>query len=512
METPVGRALLRLTGVSLVLVAVVAVVAPRPANLVYGRWVVVPALLACLALAWLGRVPAAMRNRWLPVVVALAGGAVAAGLGLALRYDYGWDARVVMDMARSLAAGRGLTAHDYDYLSLYPNNVPLLAIDRIGVQVGAALGVAPDAVLVTLTGLCVAATLYAAHLLVVDVAGRGRALVTQLVVLALVGLSPWVSVPYTDFYAMPFVVGGVALAGAAWRRRGWRPRILLGSLAAAAISVAYVIKTTPVVIVVAVVVVGLVRLTDGWSMGRAKAVIPSAAALSIAFVAISMALTAGAAGIAGIDRARVDAQATPPVTWGLANGMNEQASPNGVVQYGTYRRQMVDAIEGLTPAQMTSYARAYIGDRWQERGPGGMIAFYANKAAWNWGDGMFWAWGEGPDSLPGRVVPGDAVAEAVNSVNGFHGRWYHLRADLAQALWLSVLIVAGLGLLRAPVRRETLLLAVTTLGIAAFTLAFQGRSRYLFAFVPVVVALAALVRPRLYLTPRRARLGNEIGD
>jgi hypothetical protein len=497
METPVGRALLRLTGVFLVLVAVVAVVAPRPANLVYDRWVVVPVLLACLGLAWLGRVPAALQNRWLPAVVALAGGAVAAGLGLALRYDYGWDARVVMDLARSLQAGRGLTDGDNGYLSLYPNNIPLLAIDRIGVKVGAALGVAPDAVLITLTGVCVAATLYAVHHLVVPVAGRARALVTQLVVLALVGCSPWVSVPYTDFYAMPFVVGGVAFACAAWRHRGWWPRVLLGSLAAGAIAVAYVIKTTPVVIVVALVVVGLVRLTDRWTVGRARAVIPAALGLSLTFVALSMALTAGAASAAGIDRARIDPDVTPPVTWWLANGMHEQPAAGGVTQYGTYSREMVEAIEGRSPAEMLSYARAYIGDRWKERGPVGMLAFYANKAAWNWGDGMFWAWGEGPDSLPGRVVPHEAAGEAVNSVNGFHGRWYHVRADVAQGLWLAVLLVAGVGLLRAPVRRETLVLAVTTLGIAAFTLAFQGRSRYLLAFVPVVVALAALVRTRL---------------
>jgi hypothetical protein len=44
-----------------------------------------------------------------------------------------------------------------------------------------------------------------------------------------------------------------------------------------------------------------------------------------------------------------------------------------------------------------------------------------------------------------------------------------------------------------------LLLALSVLGIGLFTLLFQGRSRYLFVFVPVVVALAASVRPSLPL-------------
>ena len=56
-----------------------------------------------------------------------------------------------------------------------------------------------------------------------------------------------------------------------------------------------------------------------------------------------------------------------------------------------------------------------------------------------------------------------------------------------------MLIVAGIGLLRAPYRRDVLLLALSVLGIAAFTMVFQGRSRYLFAFVPLVVVLAASV-------------------
>jgi hypothetical protein len=203
--------------------------------------------------------------------------------------------------------------------------------------------------------------------------------------------------------------------------------------------------------------------------------------------------------VTGIDAKRIEPQVSPPVLWWLASGTSEQVNADGVAQYGTYRRDMVEAIRDQTPAEMREYGRTFIADRWEERGPIGTLAFYANKAAWNWGDGMFWAWGEGLDSEPGRVAPQGPVAEAVTTMNGLHGRWYPIRAGFAQGLWLAVLLVAGIGLLHVPARRETLILAVTVLGVAAFTLAFQGRSRYLFAFVPVVVSLAAMVRTRLDL-------------
>ena len=39
------------------------------------------------------------------------------------------------------------------------------------------------------------------------------------------------------------------------------------------------------------------------------------------------------------------------------------------------------------------------------------------------------------------------------------------------------------------------MVVLTVLGIAAFTLVFQGRARYLFVYVPAVIALAASVDP-----------------
>ena len=69
-----------------------------------------------------------------------------------------------------------------------------------------------------------------------------------------------------------------------------------------------------------------------------------------------------------------------------------------------------------------------------------------------------------------------------------------LRSDLTEAVWLALLIVGGLGglLTRRP-RLEVVLVALSVLGLTVFTLLFQGRSRYLFTFVPVIVSLAAML-------------------
>ncbi|GAB3875824.1 glycosyltransferase family protein [Terrabacter terrigena] len=506
MDTPVGRALLRLTGVSLVAVGLVGLLAPRAVNVAHRPQVVVPATLGLLALAGLVRAPRWAKNRWLPVATAIGGGVVAGAVGLMTGYRYGWDARVVMDMAKALQAGRPLGRADYDYLSLFPNNLPLLAIDRMGVAVGQAFSLSPDAILVPLNAFCVGVTLYAVHLVVVRVAGRGPALAAQLATLVLVGTSPWLAVPYTDFYAMPFVVGGVAMAVKALAPGPRVARVALWVLSVVSIAVAYTIKTTPVVVAIAGVLTAVVAIFDhDLQPARRAGVIAACAVSMVAFVGVGLGLSAAAATASGVDSSRIDATATPPILWWVALGADEQRSPSGVVNYGAYSREMVDAVTGRDPGQTRAYAAGFLGDRWAERGLGGTLAFYGSKAAWNWGDGLFWAWGEGPDSLPGTLAPATGLTGVVHDLNGFHGSVYPLRADLTQALWLAVLLVAGLGLLRAPYRRETLLLAVSVLGIAAFTLVLQGRSRYLFAFVPVVVALAAAVHSSLPLPGRRTR-------
>ena len=140
-------------------------------------------------------------------------------LGRLLRYRYGWDAGSSTASARG-PAGPPSAQGDYDYLSLYPEQ-PAPARDRPGGgrRRCQALGLAPDAVLITLNGLCVAVTLYAVHVLVVRVAGRGPALVAQLAPRSR-RLSPVAGVPYTDFYAMPLRRGGAGPGRPAWPRPG----------------------------------------------------------------------------------------------------------------------------------------------------------------------------------------------------------------------------------------------------------------------------------------------------
>ena len=365
---------------------------------------------------------------------------------------------------------------------------------------------APEAIAVTGNGIALAVTLGVVGFLVRRVAGVGMALAAQLLVVVLVGFSPWMSVPYTDLPAMPFVVGAVALGVLAVERRSSWARVLLWAASALAVAVAYVIKTTPAVVLVALVLLVLVvTLQPGGTAALrrrrlVRGVVGAAAALATFAVGV-LGFTATSTAVSGIDTAHVRADVTPPIGWWLANGMNSRPTPAAApATAATAAPWSTPSREGRL--RDGAYARGYIAQRWDERGLPGTVSFYASKAVWNWGDGMFWAWGEGGDAVRAAPVHTGPVAKALWSVRTTRtGTSTDIRADLTQALWLAVLLLAGLGALVVRPRRDVLLMVIVLLGAAGFTLLFQGRSRYIFVFAPVAVTMAAVSLPAV-----RARL------
>jgi hypothetical protein len=513
-----GLGSLRVVGVTMVLGALGVALFPRPAFTDFSAAIVLGTLAIIVFVGMVGPCPRWLERlagaRSIAPAMAVTGGALGAGLGELTRYPYGWDAAVIMDIARTIHAGSPLPQWRYNYLSLYPNNFPLLVIDRLGVAAGSRIGLSADAVLVLANGVCLAITLWLTHSVVKRRAGGMPALAAMASVLLLVGVSPWMSVPYTDLFAMPFLVAVPAVAQLAWRRSGLGAAALWAAAGTTA-AIAYLIKTTPAVALVALVLVSLVPgppssrgphqstptrnpSGTGPATRRRRAWVRSTAVLICAVAAFFLTSTLGTAAVratSGVDLSRVDTAQSPPILWWVANGMNK-SEVGGRPRWGAYNRDMVNAIGNRTQPEMVAYARGYIASRWNERGAPGMVQFYADKALWNWSDATFWAWGEGIDSRE-QPLARNALASAVMEVNGFHGRFYEARMSVTQGVWIALLILGGLGLLRAPLRRDLLLLALTTLGIGAFILIFQGRSRYLFAFVPIIVALSCSAIPWL---------------
>ena len=91
----------------------------------------------------------------------------------------------------------------------------------------------------------VAVTVWAVHRMVLPVGGPVRAVVAQLATIVLVAASPWVAIPYTDVFALPFLSGALLLAMTAMRRGHDAWALLLAVAAGSSLAVAAVLKTIP---------------------------------------------------------------------------------------------------------------------------------------------------------------------------------------------------------------------------------------------------------------------------
>ena len=510
-----ATAVQRLVGVVTLLVVAGVLVAPRMSNNRYDATQVALALAVVVAVWCLwGRLPdGVLRGRRVPDRAwdAVAAAGCVAGAVVALVVAHGsvhtltWDPRDVR-LASATPPGE-FTPAQVEYFSRYPNLVPLLAVARTLRSAGARVGVTDYE---TLFGAANAAALLvtavALYLTTRRVRGPAWGVLGLLPLFALLGTSPWLAVPYTDVLTLWAPMTAVALFTAGLRLR--RRRHLLAIAAGGAVlGVGATVKVTPAVGLVAVLLtVALVALAgpapaaaDG-SRAPSRRWLAAGAAVAVAGFAVGGA----AAGTWARENARtpplIPDRAATPLTY-LASGVRVQHDNPVAVTYGGYDAVVWHRTMERDRATQNRVARELIRQEWEARGPAGMARFAVEKTLFNWGDGMFWAWGEGTDAK--RPPPRrDPVIDAVSSWNRPGGDHYPARVTAAQVAWLAVLVGMGAGLALSRYRPELLLAALTIVGIAAFTLVLQGRSRYLIGHVPVVVALAACVVP---VPPRRGR-------
>ncbi|HEX5535289.1 MAG TPA: hypothetical protein VFX33_16230, partial [Actinomycetales bacterium] len=291
-ESRLGRALQILLGVLLIATVIGVLFSPLngvfdfPQGLVLICFAVVVGLSVVAAALRRTALVRALSRRggwWAAVTFAAVSSGAAIWVGLQQKYAFAWDARTLWRFAGQLERGEH-TAYLGYYLSRYPNNVAMLALDRLTLKLASALGVAPYTVAIWVNGVFLLVTLLLVFATVRMLTRPLPALLAEVVTFLLAGLSPWMAVPYTDMAAMPFAAGTAALAVAALQAlHKDRPKRCLVLLAAAGVvgGAAAVLRTTPIVIIIALGLTLVLTLLHGPTRGRRVAMRTALAGLVV---------------------------------------------------------------------------------------------------------------------------------------------------------------------------------------------------------------------------------------
>lgn len=372
-------------------------------------------------------------------------------------YAYGWDPVTVQQVAE----GTREPGSARRYFSVYPNILPMLMLGKLAVWVEGVTGVRYEHVFIAVAAASLAVTL-AAGIAWLHRRGAqvGHAIGFVLLLGVIVGISPWMGVPYTDLVALPIPLAVVALLSLLPDVEG-RRRILLIAATAVLTGIGWAFKTTPVVLLAAVVV-GIVLTSRRRTTRRGRAV---TAATAVAATAVA-----------------------------AAAGLRTQVYADGQRCYGCFDRDITRPVYGATVADQRAHAHAAIRAAISSRSATEHVRFYANKTLHTWGDGMFFAWGEGLDIVEPLQHPA-AEGTLAARINSTRGDLLGERTAVVGGLWAGVLLLAAVRLWQH--RRDWDIVAVSSAiaGLVVFTTLFQGRGRYVLVLAPVLIALACLPDP-----------------
>ena len=391
-----------------------------------------------------------------------------------------WDVEALIDLSYLLVHG-GESEGLLRYFSRYPNNLFLGWVFAQVRGAAAALGLERFEYGLLLVMQCALNALTGALLVLLLRelgCGRGKLVFGYSLYVLLIGLSPWVSIPYSDSLCLPFPCLEAWLA----LRRGKRTApatILRWALVGLCVWIGYRIKPQALFILPAILLRGLFSLRES---AVRKAALPSLGGLAAGILAAALLCNAA------VDSLQLPLK--PEAAFGpthfLMMGLNSETM-------GVYSREDVEFSDAIPTRQERSAANLRVaGERARTMGLGGLAGLAVQKTLTNYGDGTFCWDGEGefyirtPEREDSRF--GQFFRDLYYS-RAWEGRYFRLWANAEQLLWMAVLLLGCVGAWRAAdARLDCLMLAI--LALSAFELLFEARARYLYIYVPLYIALA----------------------
>jgi len=391
----------------------------------------------------------------------------------------GWDPMTVYHSSQQLLIGQPLTIEEQVYFTAYQNN---LAIVSMLVAIGKVLAVTgTDGLLVGLVivnVIVMQSALIFSYLTARRLGGRRAAVVTLGFGIVFFTFSLWSRTFYTDTIGMFFTAASIFLLTLLHGEQKSERRILLSIGFATVIGVGYTIKPTVIFIAIAVAIVywpSVVRL--GATTLRRIIIMITIIGLLIAPTFVVQTVLAHAMNIQGKSM-----PLTSFVMLGLSKVCTTEECRIGAwnladaklydnrISNETYERQVIDTI----------------GNRLGEYGPFGYVQFLGQKGSWIFGDGTFYAYREGAESSA-RLIDGKSI---ITTFLHPSGKFYEAFTLFLQVVWIALLLLIALFAIlqyRRSLPKPLSVIYLSLLFLTIFLLLFEGRSRYLYLYMPLFI-------------------------
>lgn len=397
----------------------------------------------------------------------------------------GWDSGIITANADYVAKGQTSELWNW-YYSRCPNNSLLTGIYAVIFWVVEHLGIPSTAVrLLIVFGQCVLSvwTGYLAYR-----CGRKFfkeriwSVLIWIFYVFLLGLSPWLVIPYSDstclfmpiliFWLYQTLENGKAKYGKC---------VCIGILS----YLGYEIK--PMVIIITIAIIGvefLQNIKEKCNLKRWSV---------LAVICISLIGTMGVCKVVNLEKImgfEINQEAEFGLTHYLMMGLNEEHSGVFIVEDAEYS----ESIPTLKERKKENIRVAK--ERIKNFGFIGLCRHTVKKSMVNFSDGTF-AWGQEGDfyGIP-LALPDVTITQFLRNIFYDTGRYHVVFETVVQFFWIAVLVglVLNTSMLfqkkKQDLDKTQLVMMAALIGIALFVMIFEARARYLFVYVPVYIFMA----------------------
>lgn len=395
-----------------------------------------------------------------------------------------WDPAVLWSTATSLVDGNEIWA---DYFSTNPNNLFLLLFAVLMIRINRAVGVFSGnygmmaVIIIDCVTLCAAC--YLTYKVLSNLTNKKAAGCGFLICVILAGLSPWMSVYYSDSTAILIPILSLYLYSKPYKNCKMKQ---LGCLVAVIVSaIGYSIKPHCAILLIAFFCMEVVYAIKTKSKGRLLRA-AMVAGIAIISVTLNSALLIHQYESYGY---KLDIEKERGMAHYFMMGLNQETG-------GTYSEEDCD----LSAAQPTREARKEENirvskQRLSEMGFKGYLRHLNKKLLTAYHDGTF-AWGmDGHSVGPVTEDLNLIMTPLLRSFYLTNGSRHELFKTIEQIIWISTLVFTWILALGVPVRScsfEFGVIMLSLIGLTLFQLLFEVRARYLFLYIPFFCVAATL--------------------
>jgi hypothetical protein len=345
--------------------------------------------------------------------------------------------------------------------------------------------------IIVISLLCVNLSVLGITWLAEQLFSRKVAMITFVLSVLILLVSPNVFVPYSDTFAMPFVIGIIILSLIIYRQlktqlknnRRIIPLIVLLFIIA---TIGYLIKPTVVFALIPCLLVGACLLNKKNIRDYVSVLITLAVVAPASILAIKYLPVLSTQYIYAKNNIEMPARTIKDHSATFLHFLSTGTNPN----FGYYDSESANNLYAAnSQAEINSGSIEIISRRVNEQGLLWYFGLLAEKNIMNLSDGTFF-YGEFGGNLDASVPFGEIQTSGMSFDYVYtHGKVYQIYKYLVNAIWLLILIGIVVSLItNFKVQRKILfVIQLSLLLLLIFLMFFEARSRYLILFLPVFV-------------------------